>query len=428
MQKGGGLTADQAAQRAMVTSVDVAGKRRSVAVAGAQVNATSAQFIPKLDLSARYTRLSKIHPADVTLLGMPIPSEALFPIVLDNYNLEASLSIPLSDYVLRLSNSLAAANHNETAAKLDEQATRLAVARDARVAYYQWIRAQDASYVAAQALEAARGHAFDAKNAFDAGLVSRADLLRAVSQVSQAQLTVAHYDSAIANATEQLRVTIGDGPNTNYAIGENILLELPAFPVPPTSDAGYAEAFEHRLEVKQLGESEASLRDEARVARAGNYPRLDAQGDAIYANPNGRYIPPSATWHGTWDASLILSWTPTNIFGSQANAHIADAHADEVASKRASLKNALRLEVNQAVNALTEATASLTSAREGLVAAEENYRVRSELYRSGRATAVDVTDAETDLTRSRLDVVNSHVDERIARVALLHALGRDVGH
>jgi outer membrane protein TolC len=38
-----------------------------------------------------------------------------------------------------------------------------------------------------------------------------------------------------------------------------------------------------------------------------------------------------------------------------------------------------------------------------------------------------VTDAETDLTRSRLEVVNAHVDERIARVALTHALGRDVG-
>ena len=50
-----------------------------------------------------------------------------------------------------------------------------------------------------------------------------------------------------------------------------------------------------------------------------------------------------------------------------------------------------------------------------------------ELYRAGKATAVEVTDAETDLTRSRLDVVNSHVDERIARVALVHALGRDIG-
>jgi len=165
------------------------------------------------------------------------------------------------------------------------------VARDARVGYYQWIRAQGANYVAAQALEAARGHATDAKNAYDAGLVSRADLLRALSQVKSAELTVAHYNNLVAVATEQLRVAMGDPTSANYDIGENILTELPPLAVPPTVEAGYGEALEHRLEVKQLGESEASLREQASAARAGNYPRLDAQGNLIYANPNQRYIP-----------------------------------------------------------------------------------------------------------------------------------------
>ena len=428
MQRGSGLTADQAAERAMATSVAVAGKRSSLAVALAQADEANAEFVPKLGVSARYTRLSNIHPADVNLNGTIIRGDALFPVILNNYDLRATLSVPLSDYVLRLSSSMAASSHSTTAAKLDEQATRLAVARDARVDYYQWIRAQDASYVAAQALEGARGHAFDAKNAFDAGLVSRADLLRATSQVKSAELTVAHYTSLVAVATEQLRVTMGDGPNASYDVGENILIELPAFTVPPTPEAGYAEALGHRLEVRAIGESETSLRDRAGVARAGNYPRLDAQANAIYANPNNRYVPPSSTWHGTWDASLILSWAPTDIFGYQANAHVAEARADEVASKRGAFKNALRLEVNQAMNALEEVTVSLASARDGLVAAEENYRVRRELYRAGKATVVEVTDAETDLTRARLEVVNSHIDERVARVALTHALGRDVGH
>jgi len=428
MQKGGGLTADQAAQRAVATSADIAAKRSSLAVADSEVDATSSQFVPKLDLSARYTRLSNIDLGNISLGAgtPPIPAASFFPVILNNYALQASLTVPLSDYVLRLSSSMASANHGKTAAELDERATRLSVARDARVDYYQWIRAQGAGYVAAQALEAARGHAQDAKNAYDAGSVSRADLLRAQSQVKNAELTVAHYNNLIAIATEQLRVAMGDQPSANYDIGENILLEPPAVNLPPTAEAGYGEALEHRLEMKQLGESEASLREQARVARAANYPRLDAFADGIYANPNSRYVPPSAKWHATWDAGVALTWTPTNIFNAQANTHVAEAHADEVAAKRASLKNGLRLEVNQAMNALEEATVSLASAREGLAAAEENYRVRRELYRAGKATVVDVTDAETDLTRSRLEVVNAHVDSRIARVQLEHALGRDV--
>jgi outer membrane protein TolC len=426
MQTGNGLTADQAATRALVNNVDVTAKQKSLAAADAQVDATTAQFLPKLTLIAAYTRLNKFHQGIATVGGMPFDIDQLFPVIPNNYNLEAQLNIPISDYVLRLSNAMAGANHGKTAAKLDEQATRLSVARDARVYYYQWIRAQGASYVAEQALEAARGHATDAKNAFDAGLVSRADVLRAVSQEKSAELTVAHWKNNVSMATEQLRVAMGDGETANYDIGENILTDLPPYDVPTNQDGAYAEALEHRLEMKQLGESEAALREQASAARAGRYPRLDAHADANYANPNSRYAPPAAVWHPTWNAGVTLTWTPTDIFAANAQSNVANAQADEVAAKRGALKNGLRIETTQAINALAEANFGLEASREGLAAAEENYRVRRELYRAGKATIVEVTDAETDLTRARLDVVNSHVDVRIARVALTHALGRDV--
>ncbi len=163
------------------------------------------------------------------------------------------------------------------------------------------------------------------------------------------------------------------------------------------------------------------------MARAANYPRLDAQANAIYANPNQRYIPPSAEWHGTWDASIVLSWTPSDVFGATARAKTAEAQADEVVARKSALKNALRLEVNQAMNALAEATFGVDVSRDGRAAAEENYRVRRELFRAGKATTVEVTDAETELTQARLQAVNAQMDVRIARVELTHALGRDVG-
>ncbi|HKO51195.1 MAG TPA: TolC family protein [Polyangiaceae bacterium] len=423
-----GLTADEVARRTLLSNPDVTAKQKGVAAADAVRDQTKARFYPKLDLTARYTRLSDLKTTYLPIGGMNIASTQLFPVILDNYSLQATLAIPLSDYVLRLSNSMASANHNKSAAQLDERATRLSVARDARVAYYQWIRAQGGAYVAAKALESAQAHQQDAKNAFDAGLVSRADVLRTVSQQKTAELAVARGANNVAIATEQLRVFMVDSSRTNYQIGENILDELPPYATPTTPDAGYAEALESRLEMRQLGESEAALRAEAAVARAGNYPRLDAQAGAIYGNPNSRYVPPEATWRGTWDASLILSWTPTNIFGATAQAKTAEARADEIAARKGALRNALHMEVSQAMNALTEATFGLTVSRENLTAASENYRVRRELYRAGKAPIIEVTDAETELTRARLEVVNSHVDVRIARVALTHALGRDVGN
>jgi len=120
MQTGSGLTADEAAKRALVNNVDVTAKQKSLAAADAQVDATAAQFLPKLTLIAAYTRLNKFHQGKVGMFDI----DQLFPVIPNNYNLEAQLNIPLSDYVLRLSNAMAGANHGKTAAKLDEQATR----------------------------------------------------------------------------------------------------------------------------------------------------------------------------------------------------------------------------------------------------------------------------------------------------------------
>jgi len=76
-------------------------------------------------------------------------------------------------------------------------------------------------------------------------------------------------------------------------------------------------------------------------------------------------------------------------------------------------------------NSLREARTAIESSARGLSAAEESYRVRRSLFQNGRSTSVELTDAETDLTRSRLESINARVDLQVARVRLEHALGRD---
>ena len=52
--------------------------------------------------------------------------------------------------------------------------------------------------------------------------------------------------------------------------------------------------------------------------------------------------------------------------------------------------------------------------------------MQRELFNNGRGTSATLTDAETDLTRARLTLLNARADARIARIRLDHALGRDV--
>jgi outer membrane protein len=289
MMRGDGLTADEVARRAVKSSSQIAAKRRSIESADAAVDQAKASFYPSLTLSARYTRLSDIavpslgtvvvsqnpdqHPVDLAtpepLLAVPLT----FPSVLNQYVLQAQLNVPLSDYVLRTSRAISGASRVKNASELDEKATRLSVARDARVAYYQWIRAQGMAFVGAQSVEQAKGHLSDANNAFQAGLVSKADVLRAQSGLKSAELFLERANSSVHLATSRLRVLMKDDANRQYEVGENILAPVAPLPGTVSEAAALREASQQRVELKMLAENEQAVRDQAALTSAGNYPR-----------------------------------------------------------------------------------------------------------------------------------------------------------
>ena len=124
---------------------------------------------------------------------------------------------------------------------------------------------------------------------------------------------------------------------------------------------------------------------------------------------------------------MQLSYSPNDIALAGASSRNLTARAASVTAQKQALEDGIRVEVTQARNALREAQAAVESTTQGLAASEESYRVRRSLFRNGRATAVELTDAETDLTRSRLEAINARVDVQIALVRLEHAVGRDVG-
>src|SRR5712671_2898743 len=56
----GGLTADQVATRAQETSFDAAARREAIRAAEGKLEQATVAYIPKLTLTAKYTRLSPV--------------------------------------------------------------------------------------------------------------------------------------------------------------------------------------------------------------------------------------------------------------------------------------------------------------------------------------------------------------------------------
>ncbi len=436
----GGLTAAQAAARAWTTSADVAARAAEVDAAGAAVAQSGVAFFPRLTGGARYTRLSNI---EAPLLGVwalapgappgPLPPNAQlvaapvrFPVQLDQTALQATLAVPLSDYFLRVAPTHAAAMRVEDASRFALDAAGRRAAAEAEVLYYEWARARLARLAEESAVAQARGHIEDVTRLFDAGGASRADVLRVEAQCAGAEQAAVRM-TALAGALEaRLRVALHIPEAAPLAIGEAIATDLDSAIASRDLDALTSEAEGGRPEVRGLEATAAALERQARAAAGAAAPAFALVGEITDANPNPRYLPSPDRFVTTWSVGAQVSWSPNDATASVAAYRGVRARQAAASEQRRAVLDQVRSEIATALQAVdSAASAQLTSAR-GARSAEESYRVRRSLFQNGRATSVELTDAETELTRARLAVISARIDARIAEVDILHALGRDV--
>ncbi|HOU90867.1 MAG TPA: TolC family protein [Polyangiaceae bacterium] len=440
----GGLTAERVGAQAAATSHEARARAKDVEIAGHDVDRATAGLLPEVTLIARYTRQAPVDsgsfglgggslvvtdaPAGPLPDGAPltgVPLDALsFPVLPDQYWLQASLSVPISDYLLRTRFGVDAARGQERAARLHEQAARLQVAADAKLVYFDWVRATLQQVVTEQSLAQSEEQLRLARQSLASGRLSRADVLGAEAQVASAELLVSQAKNLVALAEMRLRTALHDTSGQPYVIGERL-------PDTPSPDARrpfeelLAEAIARRLELRAVDAGRAALQSASRAQRADELPRLSAFANAYYVNPNQRVFPQEDRFSATWDAGVELVWTPTRLGAARAEARKLAAQAEQRDSEAQQLRDALGVEVMAAHRELQEAAQDLETARRGLVAAAEVLRVRQLQLAYGRTTSVEVTMAETAALRARLAVVNARVNLVVAQVRLDHAVGRD---
>jgi outer membrane protein TolC len=435
----GGLRAEEVGARVAATSPGVQQREEDRAAAAAAVGQALVGYAPQLALQGRYVRLSKIDApliGDLVVApgaapgpiapGAPLANVPVrFPVLLDQTTLQATLVVPLLDYVWRLPQLHAAAIGSREAAALSERAARLQAASDGRLAYYAWARARLQVVVAEDALAQARRHLERLQHVFNVGSAPKADVLRVEAQVAASELFLARAHDLERVLEDRLRTAMHDHGRRRYEIGEDLRVELKPLPAGEVSQL-FAEAWHSRLELRALAAAAYGERAHAAAGRAAALPHLDAFGDLVYANPNPRFFPQHDAFDFTWDAGVQLRWSPNEAAQALFGGRAGDARARRIDAQLAELKDALRGEVMQAYQAAHEADLAIETTARRLDAAEESYRARRALFQNGRATSVELTDAETELTGARLDAVGARIDQRVARVRLWHATGRDV--
>lgn len=450
--EGEAILAEDAARSAVATAPSIEAARAQVQVAQAGADRAMSSFFPRLELTARYTRLSDITPptlfsvnpaaldaaealartvtdsASQTLwLGQISAQRAqasyTFPVILDNVVFGAALTVPVTDLFLQVWPAYEAAEHAVHASRFQVRARASEIAQSARETYYLYARARGAWAVAQEAVRAVEVQEQLIGAMVRAGTTAHVDLVRVQAQVALARVAVIRAEAGMRNAEVALRTLMHREGDVPIAVGEDFTAEPPA--ITESLDALVVTGLESRAEVLALRRVVRARTRAIDAAEGSRWPHLALAANLTIANPNQRIFPQSQVFNTTWDLSVVASWSPNDTYTGETRAAEARAQRAQAEADLAALEDGIRIQVSQAYANYQAAVAAIEASRAGVEAADETLRVRTEQYRAGATVVTELVLAVNDRARAQLDLIGAAIEARVAYSQLQRAIGAD---
>ena len=443
----GGLTADEAARLAVDTSRRIAAARGVAQTADGLAGEALWSMFPRVEVSGRYTRLSDtgngafssgLSPAEQAQLQMQLGAVAdtnaravlqslafyELPTVTDQYAVRVAVSYPLSGFFLTILPSYNAAESAAEARNFQVEVERRRADLEARERFYDTFRARGSLLVAEAMLRQAEAHERQVEASLRDGAVARVELRRIEAQRWAAQVLVARAEGAVQISDAALRRTLHIEDDEALTLGEDLTATVA--PVTASRAELLRRAFAERPELRAL-RALREARDSAATARAGaRWPEIFVSAGVDVANPNARLFPLREDWRTTWDISLVARWSPNDFLIHNERLAAANGELGQADADLAMAEDMVHVEVVQALSETTTSDQALEAATAGVAAAEAGYRGRLAQLRTGAVVTSDLLDADADLSRARLDLLNAAIDVRRCRARLAHATGREL--
>lgn len=407
------MSADEAAVLSRKTAPSLA--RAQAATRRAEEAATQALIAvyPRLDLAGRYSRLEGVD--DLSFGGTTIE------VVRDRWLLEARVTVPVSELFLQILPRYSAAIEAAEAERLTARAEEQSIELLAREAFYNYARARASLLISRSSVAQREAQRRDVEVLVSEGSMARVELLRAESQVASASGALARAEGAVAIARTALRSLLHRDGDQDFAIAEELTQPLPHLTM--TNNRLLERAIQNRSELRAL---RTLLRAQERTIRAsggGKLPKFAIEAAYAYAkpDPNTNGLDDTPPWTDNWFFFGSLTWSPNDYATASSQSGQAAADRAQTLADVQTFSDALQLEVTRAAEDYRAAQNAMEAGLLGIGAAEESYRVRREQFRAGAALAADVVDAESELRRARLELVNAAIDARIADARLARA-------
>ena len=242
------------------------------------------------------------------------------------------------------------------------------------------------------------------------------DVLAAKHRLQLAKERRVGYEGTFEQAVDRFTQVFGHAPDELT----DKMPEPPVSVIPSTMDEALKIAENENPSIEAAKRTINVTAERVTAARAGYFPSVDLVAGADMGDNRDGNVDISHDWK----VILQLNWDLFTGFRTQAQ--VSQAAHDLSASRDTALQAQ-----RKAAEAVRLAWSQVQTARERLAVLENAVNLaydvwdsRKKMREAGKATVIDVLDAESDITNSQVTYLNALLDRKVATYSLLLAIGR----
>jgi len=370
-------------------------------------------LLPSAKFQGTYTRLNEAPYTELDPSQMPFLPPGTPPMRIEMgkdemEQLELQIVEPISP---QLWTALGLANTGVKQKKLNLKKTELNTALGAVKAYYQFLQAKGFVKIATASKQQIDAHIKDLQNMFEQGIIHKKDLLKAKVQQSEVELLVLQAQHSVELARHGLCLALGFPQDSAIDVAES--LTFAEYSAPLDSVLHWTQ--QNSVDAKLLDIGVEAAKKQKTLAIEGLFPSFSAIFNYDYKKPNQQL---ENEWYDSWTAVGAIQW---NIFDWGGNiAKIEQAHNQKRQMEyiRKSALQGIELQARASFLSLDEKKRKVEIARSEVETAEENFKVTDDMFHAGAATNAELLDAQSDLTRAKINLNNYLADYNITKFQL----------
>lgn len=415
------FTLEESLQLGLNTSNDIKIAESKLLSSGAKITEYSSQMLPKLSVSAGYTRLSDVPPFQISLPIFPQPV-TVSETILNIYNVKASVQQPLFTG-FRLSSLRSSAKFAYKASELEYSKETNEAAFRIMNSFWDFYKAKKMRSLLEENLNQLGKRLEDARNFLKNGLLARNDVLKLEVQYSEVKLQLIEAENALKITQGLFNQTVG------LNLRDSTDVEMRDIQVTESKEdlSGLiSEARGNRNELKSLAYQAKAGEEGIAAARAGWFPYVYLTGNFYYSRPNTRIQPAKDEFKDTWDIGVNASWELWNWGYTSSLTEQAAQNKIQIEAHLSKLQDAIEAEVYRNYLNLEKSIQKVKVSEMSVTQASENHRIVNEKFNYQLASSADLIDAETADLQAKTNLTNALIEYELSKARLEKSLGRKI--